>query len=76
MKLSNIWKGWLTTLLGVLITVLTALATQLSTGELDWKAISAVALPALVLALTDLLKQTKATIEKPKPRAYKTNKKP
>lgn len=56
-KLSNLWKAWLSTLIGLLIPVITGALTSWVTGSVDWAAVKASAIPAIILAFTSTMKQ-------------------
>lgn len=62
MKFSNIWKAWLSTLVGLLIPIVTGVATQLVTGTVDWTAVKTSLIATAGLAFTDLLKELNKTI--------------
>ncbi len=62
MKFSNIWKAWLSTLVGLLIPIVTGIATQLVSGSVDWTAVKTSLIATAGLALTDLLKELNKTI--------------
>jgi hypothetical protein len=57
MKLSNIWKAWLSSLLGLLIPIITLCVSDLFTGSINWTAVKASLAPALALLVTDILKE-------------------
>lgn len=57
MKFSNIFTAYKSTLLGVAITGLTALAQALMNGPVNWKAIGVAFAVNCILALTDILKE-------------------
>lgn len=65
MKVSNIWKAWLSTLIGVLIPVLTAVGTSAATGKVNWEIVTAVGVPAFILAVTDILKELQKSLATP-----------
>jgi hypothetical protein len=58
MKLSNVWKARLSTLLGLAIPVLTGIFTDLATGSVNWTAVKGTLVVSLGLFLTDVLKET------------------
>jgi hypothetical protein len=62
MKFSNIWNAGKSTIIGLLITILTALAQALTAGPIDWKVLGTVILSSVILALTDILRETKTTL--------------
>lgn len=56
--IKNIWKAYRSTLIGLAIPVLTAVYQGLSTPPVNWKAIGTSVVLAVILALTDILKET------------------
>ena len=66
MKFSNIWKAWLSTLIGLLIPIFTGIATQVITGSIDWTAVKTSLIATAILAVTDLLKELTKGLEEPK----------
>lgn len=62
MKFSNIWKAYASSLVGVIIGIISAAGTALYNNNLDWKAILVGAVPALVLATTDVLKEVQKSL--------------
>lgn len=58
-KLSHLWKAWVSTLIGIAIGFLTSLSTVMATGEFDQKAFWALIVPVVTLGLTDFLKEVK-----------------
>ncbi|UAY55371.1 hypothetical protein [Arachidicoccus terrestris] len=63
-RVSNIWKAWLSTSIGLFIPVLTAIATKIMNGSIDWKYIKLSLIGTLVLAVTDLLHEVKERMDK------------
>lgn len=63
-RVSNIWKAWLSTSIGLFIPVLTAIATKMMDGSIDWKYIKLSLIGTLVLAVTDLLQEVKDRMDK------------
>lgn len=63
-RVSNIWKAWLSTSIGLFIPVLTAIATKIMNGSIDWKYIKLSLIGTLVLAVTDLLQEVKERMDK------------
>lgn len=57
MKLSNIWKAYASSLIGVVIGVLASAGTAIAQNSFDMKAIMVGAVPAVLLATTDVLKE-------------------
>jgi hypothetical protein len=55
--IKNIWKAYKSTILGLSIPVLTAVYQGLSTPPVNWKAIGTSVVLAVILSVTDLLKE-------------------
>jgi 1,4-dihydroxy-2-naphthoate octaprenyltransferase len=66
MKFSNIWKAMGTTLIGALVPIITGAMTAMINGSIDWTAVKASLIPAILLALTDALKEIQNEIAPPK----------
>lgn len=67
MKLDNIWKAWISTLLGLLIPVITGIVTMVSSGNgVDWKAVKMSLIATGLLALTDLFKEIQTKLNEKK----------
>jgi hypothetical protein len=64
MKLSNIWKAWLSSLIGAFIPIFTGLLTSVINGTVDWTSVKISLAPALVLVFTDILKELQNEIKK------------
>lgn len=62
MKLSNVWKAWMTTLIGALIGILTLAAEMFMNGTFTWKTFLVAAVPFVIGAFTDLLNEVKKEI--------------
>lgn len=58
MKLSNIWKAYKSTILGVALSTFTSLTQALQQGNVNWNAIVVSAAISVLLAITDVLKET------------------
>lgn len=58
LKLSNLWKARISTLIGLLIPVLTGVVTDLSTGTVNWTAVKTTLVVTFGLFVTDILKET------------------
>ena len=65
MKLQNIWKAWVSSLIGALIPIVTGIITQAVTGHIDWVSVKTSLAPALVLIFTDILKEIENEIKPP-----------
>ena len=61
-NISNVYKAWLSTLIGVVITVLSGIISQANTGHVNWHLVIATGSGALLLALTDILKEVQKEI--------------
>lgn len=59
MKFSNIWKAYLSSFIGAVIPIITAIASDAITGTINWTAVKASLAPAVVLFITDLLNEAK-----------------
>lgn len=62
MKTTNIWKAWGSTLIGLFIPILTTIGTDIANGKVDWHAVGLSCGATLVLAVTDLLKEAKGSL--------------
>ena len=67
MKFSNIWKAWASTFIGALIPIVTGIVTDLVSGSIDWTAVKTALLPAIILGLSDALKEIQNEVTPPKP---------
>ncbi len=63
MKLSNIFRAWLSTLIGLFIPVIVGVSTQLATGQVDWNKVKISLIATGLLALTDLLSEVKKSLD-------------
>lgn len=63
MKLSNIWKAWASTTLGVLIGTVATTVVSLNEGSFSWTAFGTSAGIAVLLGLSDGLKELKKEID-------------
>jgi hypothetical protein len=59
MNFKNILKAWVSTFIGLIIPVITGIATTITTGHVDWKSVGYSFIATALLALTDVLKETK-----------------
>jgi hypothetical protein len=59
MKLSNIWTAYKSTILGFLVTALTAIGQAVTAGPINWKVLGTVIVSSAILALTDILNEAK-----------------
>lgn len=66
MKLSNIWKAWASTTLGVLVATVATTVVSLNDGSFSWATFSTSAGIALLLGLSDGLKELKKEIDEDK----------
>ena len=66
MKFANIWKAWASTFIGAAIPILTGIVTNAINGSVDWAAVKTAILPAIILGLTDALKEIQNEVS-PKP---------
>lgn len=57
MKFSNIFGAYRSTIIGLAITILTSVYTALQAPPINWKAIGSAAILAVILAVTDILKE-------------------
>lgn len=57
MKLSNILKAWLSTFIGLLIPIITGVATTITSGHVDWESVGYSLIATALFALTDVLKE-------------------
>lgn len=64
MKLSNLWKAWVSSLIGALIPILTGLLTSVINGNVDWTSVKISLAPALALVFTDILKELQNEVKK------------
>lgn len=64
-KTSNITKAAASTTLGILILIVGTLSGSVAAGEFSWKSLFASLAPALILSVTDLLKEVKKQIDAP-----------
>ena len=65
MKFSNIWKAWISTVVGLLIPIFSGVATSLIEGSIDWSAVKTSLIATGLLAVTDLLKELSKNINPP-----------
>lgn len=63
MKLSNIWKAWASTSLGVLIGTVATTVVSLNEGSFSWGAFGTSVGIAVLLGLSDGLKELKKEID-------------
>lgn len=63
MKLSNIWKAWLSSLIGAVIVALGQSGSFIVEGKLDMHVLVATLVPAIALSLTDILKELQKEIQ-------------
>lgn len=63
-KLSNIWKAYLSSFIGAVIPIITGVVSDLITGHVDWHAVKVSLAPAVVLFITDLLNEAKNELSK------------
>lgn len=62
-RVTNIWKAWISTTIGLFIPVLTGIATKIMNGTIDWQYVKLSLIGTLVLALTDLLQEVRKRID-------------
>lgn len=62
MNLKNIFKAWISTFIGLLIPVLTMIATNVQDGSIDWHKVGISFLATAILGLTDLLNEVKTSL--------------
>lgn len=67
MKISNLWKAWLSTVLSIGIGIFSGLTTTYFTGAFDKKTFIAFAAPIVIGGLTDFMKETKQMIDGQEP---------
>jgi 1,4-dihydroxy-2-naphthoate octaprenyltransferase len=58
MNFSNILKAWVSTFIGLLIPIITGIATTITDGHVDWKKVLYSLIATALLALTDVLKES------------------
>jgi hypothetical protein len=63
--IKNIWKAWVTSLIGALIPLITGIVTELLNGSIDWTAVKTSLAPALILIFTDILKEIQNEVNPP-----------
>ncbi|MGF7233329.1 hypothetical protein [Arachidicoccus sp.] len=62
-RVSNIWRAWLSTTIGLLIPVLTGIASRIMNGTIDWNYVKMSLIATAILALTDLLQEVKRRMD-------------
>ena len=62
-RISNIWKAWISTTIGLFIPVITGIASQIMDGAIDWKSVKLSLIGTAILALTDLLREVKKRMD-------------
>lgn len=67
-RVSNIWRGWISTTIGLFIPVLTGIATKIMNGTIDWQYVKFALIGTLILALTDLLQEVKKRLDEKRPK--------
>lgn len=73
-KVRNIWQAWLSTTIGLLIPVLTGIASKIMDGTIDWHYVKLSLIATVVLALTDLLQEVKKRMDERKAELRDKNK--
>ena len=61
-KTSNIWKAWITTVIGLFIPIITTAGTKIIDGSINWHDVKLSLIGTGVLALTDLLSEVKKSL--------------
>jgi len=64
-KLSNVWKDWVSTIIGAFVPVLTGLITTITAGQINWTAVKMSFAGAAILAFTDILKKISTSLSTP-----------
>ena len=65
LNLKNVSKAWVSTLIGVAVGIVSSAATAYADGSFSWKAVAAAVVPAVALAVTDVLKEVQKELSAP-----------
>lgn len=62
MNIKNIWKAWVSTLIGLFIPTITAVTSKVLDGSIDWKFVKTSLIVTALLAFSDLLNEVKKSL--------------